>query len=105
MKKIEEIKNKLIELEKLEKNQFEEKQRLYKELEKAEIEEKETRCIGKPQLFRFNGGYGGDSYIAAITKENAIEIFKEHYPLVKDVEERIETLGLQIIHFECEATR
>ena len=105
MNKIEEIKCKLAKLEELEEKQFEEKQALLKSLRKAEQEEKETKFMGKPQLFRFNGGYGGNDYIAAITKEEAVSIFKEHYPSAKNVKEKIETLGLQVIHFECEATR
>ena len=109
MSKVEEIKRKLANLEKLEEKQDEEKQRLYEELEKAEQKEKEGRFVGKPQLYLYDGGYDGMYYIAATTKKEAIGILKKRFRKYnywpEGIEDRIEAIGRQFLHIECTETR
>ena len=103
MTKVEKIKSELANLKELEKKRFEEEQILLKELRKAEKEEKENKYPGMPQLFRYNFGYGGYAYIAATTKEEAMNIFRQQYPSAKKgIENDIETLGLQCVHFDAD---
>lgn len=103
MKKVEEIKAKLKNLEILEEEQSKLRQKLLSELRKAEKEEKETKCGKKPQFFRVDFGYGGEYYVAATTKEEAIKtLVSEKKKLNEDeVRTRIETLGTQVIYRKC----
>lgn len=107
MTKVEEIRKRLADLEELEKKQFEEEQSLLRELRKAEQEEKESRFEGNPQFFRAGFGYGGDYYVAAKTKEEAINtLLSYNKNLDADkVKACIETLGVQVIFKECTCTR
>ena len=104
MSMLKELNKKLAELEKAEDQLFEQKQFLYKKIRDEERKEKEEKFKGKPQLFMYDGGYGGDYYIAATSKEDAIRILLKKYPKIEDAETNVEALGTKIIHFECESS-
>ena len=106
MNKIEKIKAKLENLKKIEKENFELEQNLLSELREAEKEERDRKCGIKPQFFMVDFGYGGNYYVAATTKEEAIKTLVSEKNLNEDeVRKRIEALGKQVIYRECTCTR
>lgn len=104
MSELENLNKKLIQLEEKEDQLFEEKQLLYKKIKYAEQKAKEGKFKGKPQLFIYDGGYGGDCYIAATSKEEAIKILLKKYPNIEDAETNVEALGARIVDVKCESS-
>lgn len=106
MNKVQSIKKQLEILEIRRKEQDELEQSLLSKLREAEKEEKETKFGTEPQFFRVGDGKGGDYYVAARTKEEAIKTLVSTKKLIEnEVRKRIEALGTQIIYKECACYR
>ena len=104
MGKIENIKKQLQELEELEDKISQKEQKLLKQLRKAEQEERDKKLEGKPQMFRVDFGGVDYYYVAATTKEEAVNTYIKTFDKLskKEVEQHTETLGVQMLKHTCE---
>ena len=108
MRTLEQIDKQLAKVAEAEERLYAERQSLYHERDEAEKREKETKFEGKPQIFLINFGYGGYYYVAARTKEEAVNTFLSDIDSKfseSEARHNIEAIGKRVLFEPCDSTR